>query len=154
MTPDEQLKLLAEQSGFEVLDETSLSQRLPRYAPAPNDIHQDVREYLSRSYPKGLYSHQARGLQIVLDSQDLCLATSTASGKSLVFMSAAADRLKRDPDARILALYPAKALIQDQLAKWKNILEALSVKCQHIVHRFLCQDIVHSEILGGNGRSP
>ncbi|OGA40581.1 MAG: hypothetical protein A3G24_19280, partial [Betaproteobacteria bacterium RIFCSPLOWO2_12_FULL_62_13] len=51
-----------------------------------------------------------------------CLATPTASGKSLVFMSVAANLIKRNANATILALYPAKALIQDQLNKWHHIL--------------------------------
>lgn len=127
MTSGAQLKLLAEQSGFEVLDEISLPGRLPKYAPIPSNIHPAVRDVLTHLYPQGLYSHQAQGLRLVLDGHDLCLATPTASGKSLVFMTATADHLKRDPEARILALYPAKALIQDQLAKWKSALEPLNV---------------------------
>jgi DEAD/DEAH box helicase domain-containing protein len=127
MTPDAQLKLLAEQSGFDVLEEISWPGRMPKYAPVPTDIHPEVRDVLIHFYPQGLYSHQAQGLRLVLDGYDLCLATTTASGKSLVFMAATADRLIRDPEARILALYPAKALIQDQLAKWKSVLEPLSV---------------------------
>ncbi|MGQ4809257.1 hypothetical protein NKDENANG_02672 [Candidatus Entotheonellaceae bacterium PAL068K] len=126
MTPGIQLKLLVEQSGFEVIDEISLPGRLPEYAPVPSNIHPAVRDVLTH-FSQGLYSHQAQGLRLVLDGHDLCLATPTASGKSLVFMTATADRLKRDPEARILALYPAKALIQDQLAKWKRALEPLSV---------------------------
>jgi len=50
----------------------------------------------------------------VLDREDICLATSTASGKSLAFISAAIERLLRDSTARVLALHPARALIQDQ----------------------------------------
>ncbi len=127
MTQGAQLKLLAEQSGLEILDEVNLPPRPPRYAPVPNDIHPAVRDVLTQLYPQGLYAHQAKGLRLVLDGHDLCLATPTASGKSLVFMTATADRLERDPESRALALYPAKALIQDQLAKWRGALEPLNV---------------------------
>lgn len=102
MTKGAQLKLLAEQSGFEVLDELNLPGRMPKYAPVPSDIHPEVREVLTQTYPQGLYSHQAQGLRLVLDGHDLCLATPTASGKSLVFMTATADRLKRDPRPELL----------------------------------------------------
>jgi DEAD/DEAH box helicase domain-containing protein len=61
-------------------------------------------------------------LEAFLQGQDVCLATPTASGKSLVFMAAAIHLAHRDPAARILALYPSKALIQDQLDKWKQAL--------------------------------
>ncbi len=127
MTSSAQLKFLAEKSGFEVLDEITLPGRLPKYASVPGDIHPAVRDVLTHLYPQGLYAHQAQGLRLMLDGHDLCLATPTASGKSLVFMATAADRLQRDPEARTLALYPAKALIQDQLTKWKSALEPLGV---------------------------
>lgn len=123
----EQLKLTAEQSGFEVLDEISLPGRMPKFMPVPRDIHPEVQDILNHFYPKGLYSHQVQGLRLVLDGQDVCLATPTASGKSLVFMTLTADRLKRDPTARTLALYPAKALIQDQLEKWEDFLAPLGL---------------------------
>ena len=92
---------------------------------APHGLHKEVITALSRSHPQGLYSHQAAALRHVLDGHDLCLATPTASGKSLVFMTAAADFIAKDRSARVLALYPAKALIQDQLMKWKHFLESL-----------------------------
>jgi ATP-dependent helicase YprA (DUF1998 family) len=47
-------------------------------------------------------------------------------------MTATADRLKRDPEARTLALYPAKALIRDQLAKWEKALKPLGVTPEYI----------------------
>ena len=121
------IKELAEQSELEILVEVSLPGQMPRYSPVPSDIHPEICDVLTQSYPQGLYSHQARGLRLVLDGNDLCLATPTASGKSLVFMTAAADRLKRDPEVKTLALYPAKALIQDQLEKWQSALKPLGL---------------------------
>ena len=47
-------------------------------------------------------------------------------------MAAAADFTARDRSARILALYPAKALIQDQLTKWKPFLEPLGASVAFI----------------------
>ena len=45
--------------------------------------------------------------------------TPTASGKSLVYMSGAVNLLMNDSNAKVLALYPARALIQDQKGKWE-----------------------------------
>ncbi len=42
-------------------------------------------------------------------------------------MATAAHELLTDDDARILVLYPARALIQDQLARWNSMLETLSL---------------------------
>lgn len=62
-----------------------------------------------------LYSHQAEGLQAVRQGHDVLLATGTASGKSLVYQLAILELLERDPEARVLMLFPLKALAQDQL---------------------------------------
>jgi DEAD/DEAH box helicase domain-containing protein len=47
-------------------------------------------------------------------------------------MAAAADLVLRDPRARVLTLYPAKALIQDQLLKWQSLLGPLGVSFGYI----------------------
>jgi DEAD/DEAH box helicase domain-containing protein len=52
------------------------------------------------------------------------MATSTASGKSLVFQCAALRLLERDPEARVLVFYPLKALATDQLVSWRKAAEA------------------------------
>ena len=96
-----------------------------RNSPVPQGLHTSVEAVLSRDYSGGLYSHQAAAIQQILDGRDICLATPTASGKSLVFMAAAAELTLREQSARVLALYPAKALIQDQLAKWKQFLDPM-----------------------------
>ena len=119
------LRLLAEQSGFEILEQVCLPERIAKNVPVPDDLHPKILEVLSRSFPKGLYAHQAQGLKLVREGNDICLATPTASGKSLIFMMATADRLMRHPELGALALYPAKALIQDQLSKWKEALKPL-----------------------------
>lgn len=58
---------------------------------------------------------------------NVCLATSTASGKSLAFMAVAGHLLASNPTARVLALYPARALVQDQIDRWQSFLRPLGV---------------------------
>ena len=99
--------------------------RDPKISPVPQGLCTSVEAALSRDYPNGLYSHQAAAIQQILDGRDICLATPTASGKSLVFMAAAAELTLREQSARVLALYPVRALIQDQLAKWKQFLDPI-----------------------------
>ncbi|MDP3719498.1 MAG: DEAD/DEAH box helicase [Acidobacteriota bacterium] len=82
---------------------------------------------LKAAFPIGLYSHQAQALQAVAGRKDICLATATASGKSLVFMAASLDLLLKNPFAKVVALYPAKALIQDQLEKWHRVLDPFGI---------------------------
>jgi DEAD/DEAH box helicase domain-containing protein len=63
---------------------------------------------------------------------DICLSTSTASGKSLVFMAVAVDLILRDQNSKVLAFYPARALIQDQIEKWEAILKPLDIRFGYI----------------------
>lgn len=78
--------------------------------------------YVNRRFPGGLYKHQLRALEAVLKGRHACLATGTASGKSAVFYVAALELLNRDPQARVLALYPMKALAREQEDRWKEAL--------------------------------
>ncbi|BCS31431.1 DEAD/DEAH box helicase [Luteitalea sp. TBR-22] len=116
-----------EDAGFAVTDRVTLPARAATYAPVPAGLAAPLATRLAADYPKGLYRHQSEALAASAGGEDVCLATPTASGKSLVFMAAAADACLEDKSARVLALYPAKALIQDQLEKWKAFLGPLGI---------------------------
>jgi len=126
------MRHLVQQCGFEIVEEAKLAGRPAKYSPVPPQLNQVIVRLLSRLHPEGLYEHQSRAIEVVLNGQDVCLATPTASGKSLVFMAVSAHMLKSDPSARVLAFYPAKALIQDQLNKWKSLLEQLGMQSGYI----------------------
>jgi DEAD/DEAH box helicase domain-containing protein len=126
------LNRLLVQCGFDVAGSQSLSGRAAKYASIPEALHPLLRARLEQGYPAGLYAHQALAIQESLAGEDVCLSTSTASGKSLSFMSVAAHELLSHDSARVLVLYPAKALIQDQLAKWNALLEPLGQKAGFI----------------------
>lgn len=114
-------------SEFEVLDETAIGGRSATFAPVPAELHPKVRAALEANYSTGLYAHQAEAVTAYLGGSNVCLSTSTASGKSLAFMTAAADLVLKTPLQKVLALYPARALIQDQTEKWKAFLEPLGI---------------------------
>ncbi len=117
------LMKLLEEVGFELVGQHVLPAREAVNKPLPTTLHHSVYQELSRTFPQGLFEHQVDAIEAFLAGSDICLATSTGSGKSLVFMTAAVHLLQADPTARVLALYPAKALIQDQRAKWRAMLE-------------------------------
>ncbi|MBI3978060.1 MAG: DEAD/DEAH box helicase [Chloroflexi bacterium] len=123
---------IAQQAGFEIVTRKGFAGRNARRLPVPARLHPTVRALLAANYPDGLYSHQAKALELLLDKQDVCLATATNSGKSLVFITAAADLVQRDSSACVLALYPARALIQDQMSKWQTILGPLGIGVGYI----------------------
>lgn len=123
----QRLGSIAQGVGFRVAHETVIPSRPGRLEAPPVELERPLRAVIESEYPKGLFHHQVVALRFALAGTDVCLATSTASGKSLVFMAAAVHRLLTEPSATVVALYPAKALIQDQLSKWTRFLSAFSL---------------------------
>lgn len=126
------LSKLAHECGFGILGQCTLPGQQALYEPVPPEIDQRIRDLLHRKYPQGLYRYQSRAINEALSGHDICLATSTASGKSLVFMTVALEILLRDPMAKILAFYPVRALIQDQMDKWHSVLDPMSIQLGYI----------------------
>src|SRR5688572_5770098 len=119
---------LVHDAGFDVIETATLPGRTASYAAVPDSLDPRVVATLESWHPQGLYSHQAEALAAATRGEDICLATHTASGKSLVFMAAALNMLLRDRFAKVVALYPAKALIQDQLEKWHRLLDPFGIR--------------------------
>ncbi|SEH56254.1 DEAD/DEAH box helicase domain-containing protein [Halopenitus malekzadehii] len=61
-----------------------------------------------------LYTHQASALRHLADGDDVCVATSTSSGKTYVYALQIARNYLADPDSTALLVYPTKALSRDQ----------------------------------------
>ncbi|KAI9021909.1 hypothetical protein DFJ74DRAFT_104594 [Hyaloraphidium curvatum] len=71
------------------------------------------------------YSHQARGIDALLrDRRNVVIATSTASGKSVVYQAPILVGLEQDPGFRALLVFPTKALAQDQLRSMRQLIFA------------------------------
>lgn len=118
--------------GLQIAETIPIPARSASYESLPETLHEKAKALLDKEYPSGIYRHQAAGVQAFLEGEDVCLSTSTASGKSLVFSAAAADLLMREPNALVIAMYPARALVQDQLAKWRNLGSKLGLKVGQI----------------------
>jgi DEAD/DEAH box helicase domain-containing protein len=119
------------EKGWRVVEILRTAERLAaRVAADGLPLADEVRAFLDHSYPQGIYRHQKAALELALDGQAVCLATGTASGKSLVFQTAALDCLARDPQARIMAIYPMKALSNEQRDRWERALVAAGSTAQ------------------------
>jgi len=104
-------------------------ERLPahpaRWADALPDPFARLAPVLARRAIPALYTHQARALAELEARRDVVIATSTASGKTLVYALATLRRALEDPRARALYLFPLKALSQDQRRGLESDLDAL-----------------------------
>ena len=62
-----------------------------------------------------LYSHQAEAINRLSEGRNVIISTSTASGKSLCYHLPALSALLTDRRARVMYVFPTKALAHDQL---------------------------------------
>lgn len=68
------------------------------------------------------YSHQAEAINSLHRGQNVIVATSTSSGKSLIYQLPVLSELEKDGEARAMYIFPTKALAQDQRRSMKEIL--------------------------------
>ena len=94
--------------------------RAARYSDSDLPLHPAVTSILSGLGIERLYSHQAEAIAAVLQGENVCTVSGTASGKTLTYLLPIADALHRDSGDRALLVYPTKALAQDQLRKLKD----------------------------------
>lgn len=126
------MKELVEKLGWEVAKTLTIPPREPEHVPPDTLNLHNVTKTLLNNLPKGLYVHQALALEEYMSGRDVCITTGTASGKTLVFHVAALEELSKNPGSRILAVYPLKALIIQQLERWKKALEAVGLNNIHV----------------------
>src|SRR5262250_2126776 len=94
-------------------------------APFPPSLDPRIGEALRARGIEQLYSHQARAWELVEKGRHCVVVTPTASGKTLCYNLPVLQSLVREPDARILYLFPTKALAQDQLAELEALAKSL-----------------------------
>ncbi|KAJ2830143.1 ATP-dependent 3'-5' DNA helicase [Coemansia furcata] len=113
----------------------------------------DVRIWTALRETRGieqLYSHQAQAVDSIMGSSDVVVSTATASGKSIIYQLPIVDLLLRDPQARILIIYPTKALAQDQLAALTELVQSIPA-LRHVMVSTLDGDTPSSSAEGTGG---
>lgn len=96
-----------------------------RWAPFPSSLDPRLIDALRRRGIRELYSHQARAWELADKGHHLVVVTPAASGKTLCFNLPTLQALLQHPGARVLYLFPTKALAQDQLAELQELAKAL-----------------------------
>ncbi|WP_162013543.1 DEAD/DEAH box helicase [Desulfofarcimen acetoxidans] len=83
-----------------------------------------------KTFVPGIYLHQKEALKYSIGGYNVCLVTGTASGKSLAFYALGIEKLVAKPSAKIIAIYPLKALGREQEKRWKNALDAAGINAK------------------------
>ncbi len=95
------------------------------FASFPSSLDPRIVEALKARGVEQLYSHQAKAVEAVAKGEHLVVVTPTASGKTLCYNLPVLQALVQQPDARVLYLFPTKALAQDQLAELTELAKSL-----------------------------
>src|SRR5262245_30891626 len=99
--------------------------RPPVSVPFPTSLDPRLVEALRARGISQLYSHQAQAWTLIEKGHHVVVVTPTASGKTLCYNLPVLQALLGQPDARVLYLFPTKALAQDQLAELEGIAKTL-----------------------------
>src|SRR6184192_625123 len=97
----------------------------PVLVPFPPSLDPRIADALRARGIHELYSHQVLTWELVQAGRHVVVVTPTASGKTLCYNLPALQSLLEQPEARILYLFPTKALAQDQLAELEALAKSL-----------------------------
>lgn len=123
------LKDIIDNQDYSVAESFEIEPREARFRGLPEFLAADpVGDYLREiTDSDNLWLHQALALERINAGDNVVISTSTASGKSLIFQSAAFHTVLNDKDARVLVFYPLKALASDQMRSWTEMAQALGL---------------------------
>ncbi len=120
--------------GNAVVHQETIPPRPQRLAENLDHFPAEVGRILKASGIPALYTHQAEGLQKILDGHNVAIATPTASGKTLVYNLPVLTSLLQDPAGHALYIFPLKALEQDQFDELQTLLERLDGSLQAAIY--------------------
>ncbi len=120
--------LASERLGRQVCHHRLLPGREAEFAEPRRPWPRAVVEALSARGVERLYSHQALAADMVRAGRHVVVATPTASGKTFAFQLPIIEAVLQNPDSRAIAVYPLKALAQDQLRGFEELTGPLGPK--------------------------
>ncbi len=94
----------------------------------PEDLDPRIINALEKKNIHKLYLHQYDAYKNVVEGKNVLLTTSTASGKTLAFILPVLNLKIKNPDLRVLMIYPTKALSRDQENWIKDLGNDLGLK--------------------------
>lgn len=114
-------------NGWTIKRDDTLAAIPPAFKePSALPLSSLARQYLE-TYSDGIYGHQYRAIEACVGGKNVCISTSTASGKSLVFYTCGLELLQRKTNGTVLAIYPLKALTDEQETKWREATDRTGV---------------------------
>ena len=115
--------------GLNVCESVDIPPRPEILVDAPKEIMDGPSGRVLSSLNSGgrVWKHQAEALSQLCSGHNTVVSTGTASGKSLIFQLYAIHRLRNEPNSRVLAFYPLRALANDQFNGWRRIANSVGM---------------------------
>ena len=113
------LNHIRSQSGYDnqIAHIEHIAPRRAVYGKLDEPLAPTLQDCLDANGLSRLYAHQTQAVNHVRAGRNVIIATSSASGKTLVYNIAVMQSVLTDPATRAIFLFPTKALAQDQLHK-------------------------------------
>lgn len=118
---------LCDSGKLTVVERVEIPGRPERVAATPEPYNSGfLREWLTIKHGQAdtVWNHQAVALNHINNGENVVVATGTASGKSLIFQLPIMRELL-EGDGVALVIYPLKALLSDQLSRWRQMAREL-----------------------------
>jgi DEAD/DEAH box helicase domain-containing protein len=86
------------------------------------EIRDELRKTLKSRGIEKFYSHQAEGINLIRQGQNVVVMTPTASGKSLIYNMPVIESILENPETKALYIFPLKGLEQDQVKNFNELM--------------------------------
>jgi DEAD/DEAH box helicase domain-containing protein len=123
MTPREFIEYLRRRGDYrqQIAYIEHIPARAARFATLSRPLPAALQRALHKAAAENLYLHQAQAINAIREGQHVMVATSTASGKTLVYNTPVLESIMMDSRSRAFYLFPTKALAQDQLRSLREL---------------------------------
>ena len=145
-----QFEALIKAGEIYCIDQMNLQSRSERTEPIPEVYRKGSSGMWLMNDEKlrgKVWLHQAKAMTIAAEGRNFVICTGTASGKSLVFQSAALRILDEDPEAVVMVFYPLKALSGDQILSWRRAAKMAGFRSQVAAVLGLCRQLGLPQLL-------
>lgn len=118
---EKDIKSIIVANGFKICKEKREDKRDAKFVSYSDlNLSKQSIDFLKKKDINTLWEHQYWAIKKAKEGKNLCVTTSTSSGKTEIFQIIAIEKLKESPDSKILAIYPMKALNRQQLERWEK----------------------------------
>ena len=111
----------AKRLSDEVVFHTLLPEESATYQQVTHPMPSEIQKLLLQIGIKNLYKHQAQAIDHIRAGHHVVCATPTASGKTLIYNLPVLEKIQQNSHIRALYLFPLKALAQDQLKNFNEL---------------------------------